>query len=281
MARPAGSQASGVCFLVGCGRSGTTILGRVLGAHPMVRFVNDRFQLWIEPFPFADIWGLRVDEPGNAARVVLTAEDAARAPLEARQQFLRELTRLRHGRAVVVEKLAINAFRLGFVRALVPDARVIWIIRDGVDVARSIARRIEAGLWLGRDDRKWSYLVALARQRGLGAIASRCATPYEMGLLEWRLSVEAVRSYVDEHGEEGLSRVRYERLLEDPGGEADRLAAWLGLPPSEAMRRFAMEQVIRRAAPSRPEGPPAATETIAGELLRQLGYASATAPERV
>ena len=64
-------------FLTGCGGSGTTILGRLLGRHPRVTYLNDRFDLWVDALPIADIWGFsHPDEHG--ARVELTADDLDR-----------------------------------------------------------------------------------------------------------------------------------------------------------------------------------------------------------
>jgi hypothetical protein len=256
-------------FITGCGRSGTTILGTLLSRHPGVRFLNDRFDLWIGPFPFADIWGKGEGEaPG---RVVLGEADADRSA-DARERFVVGLERERRDRPVLVEKLAINNFRLPFHRALCPDALFINLLRHGVEVARSIERRAAAGRWHGRDGRKWAFLAAHARERGLGDLLDRCVGGYEKGLMEWRLSVEAAEPFVAAAPPSRLLRVRYEDLVADPVGTGDRLAAFLGLDPDPAMRAFAAAEVRRRGPAAHGDTIPRSTEDLAGDCLRRHGY---------
>lgn len=254
-----------IAFLTGCGRSGTTILGTVLGQRPEVCFVNDRFRLWTEPFPAADIWSRR-PEP---ARVVLGPADAT---AEGRRALLSRLERLRGSASVVVEKLAINNFRLPFLRALAPEARFINIRRHGVEVARSIARKAAAGEWYGAKDRKWALLVQHAEQVGLGELAADCRTFYDRGLLEWRMSVESAQPELDAMAPDQVISVTYEDLLANPAATVRRIERFLDLPPNEPAIRWARWNLSRQH-PAAMEAPiPASTERIAGATLRRFGY---------
>ena len=104
-------------FLVGCGRSGTTIIGTALSKHPRIAFLNERRHLWYAAYPESDIWTHRAAARGG--RLVLTAEDADQQRSE-RLSRLFQFKALIARRPVVVEKLPVNAFRLEFLRGSSP-----------------------------------------------------------------------------------------------------------------------------------------------------------------
>jgi hypothetical protein len=260
-----------LAFITGCGRSGTTVLGRLIERHPEVRYLNDRFDLWIRPFPFADIWGRRIDSARAGGRVALAGEDVP-AHGEARTLFSALLNHERGDRPVLVEKLAINNFRLGFLRALRPDARIINIVRHGVEVAHSIEQRANAGRWYGQNERKWTLLAEHAWANGYGPLLSLCRTAYHRGLLEWRMSVEAAERHFREHPDAPALHLRYESLVADPVAAARTAQEFLGLAPGEAVERFAREEIRRQTPDASQREVPQGTEEIAGGTLRRLGY---------
>ncbi|MFG0283436.1 MAG: sulfotransferase family protein [Phycisphaerales bacterium JB039] len=257
----------GLVFLTGCGRSGTTILGTILSQRPDVSYLNDRFRLWTDVFLAGDIWGMNPES--RQARVALGASDVTDS---GRAAVFARLEKARAGKAIVLEKLAINNFRLPFLRALAPSARFINIIRHGVEVARSIARKVEAGEWYGVDDRKWPLLCEHAEARGLGDLAASCRTPYERGLLEWRMSVEAAAPVVEELGGRQLIQVTYAELIDFPDQVIARIERFLRLPHDETAAAWAATNV-RRLNPAADEAPaPESTDRIAGATLRRFGY---------
>jgi hypothetical protein len=272
--RHARRVAGATVFLTGCGRSGTTILGTVLSQHPDVAYLNDRFDVWIKPLPVTDIWNYSRDEGRTAsARVALGAADADPGTIGDGHGRINEIfERERGGKRVLVEKLAINNFRLPFLHALFPEARFINIVRHGVEVARSIARKIEAGEWYGHGDRKWSLLEAHATEVGLGALLPLCTGPFEKGLLEWRMSVDAAGAFFQANPGVAALHVRYEGLVADPSGTCDRLARFLGLASYEPMRDWAVENIARQSPRAEGSPVPDTVEPIAGEALRKLGY---------
>jgi hypothetical protein len=257
-----------VVFITGCGRSGTTTLGNILGRHPDVAYLNDRFDLWTRVFPEADIWGRGPAAQAATARIEMVAADA-RPEIAAR--FVELLRRERGRKALLAEKLPINSFRLGFLFELFPDACVIDIVRNGIDVARSIAAEAVAGRWYGARGRKWDLLVEYARGHGYGPLIDICSMPFLRGLLEWRMSVEAVERYLADH-EVRVLRLRYEELLSDPAGTASAMTDFLGLPQSARVERFAGAQIARFRRVDRSGELPVQADVIAGETLRRLGY---------
>lgn len=259
-----------IVFITGCGRSGTTILGAILGKHPHVHMMNDQFELWTRPFPKTDIWGYSPGATSAAARVALTASDAD-SPYAIRR-FRDVIYAVKPEKPVLVEKVAINNFRIGFLNALVPEAYFINIVRHGVEVAYSIAEKADANLWYGVNGRKWGLLVEHAMLNGYTPLLKHARTSYERGLLEWRMSVEAAEKQLAENPPARLLRLSYEELIANPGALVDRLVAFLGLPENDDMRRFAVDGVSRKHPAATEREIPEATEMIAGETLRRLGY---------
>ena len=256
-----------LAFITGCGRSGTTILGRLLSKHRDVSYLNDQFMLWASVFPEHEICGWLPFGPGSTPSVVLGPELVDDA---ARRRFRAALEARRDGRAVIVEKLAVNNFRMGFVRALAPESLLINIVRHGVDVAASIARRARLGRWWGPYDRKWACLCDHARGHGYAELIPLCTSEFHRGLLEWRMSVDAADEYFDRERPERVLRLRYEQLVAEPLAACEHLERFLGIIPRPVMRDFASGRITRQTS-GLSEWPPD-TQKIAGPALRRLGY---------
>jgi hypothetical protein len=85
----------------------------------------------------------------------------------------------------VVEKTCANSLRVDFMRAVLPEAKVIFLVRDGCDVVASSMKRWQAGFDLRYTLRKARY-VPLGDVGGLAArlVANRI---YRLGMGERRL----------------------------------------------------------------------------------------------
>ena len=224
-------------FIVGCARSGTTLLQRMINAHSQIAITPECH--WICRL-FEQGRGLTPDGVVTAELVPLLLEDLhprfARLKI-GRQELLRllESDRAVHyssfvssifdlygkakGKELVGNKTPGCVRRIHTLKRLWPQARVIHLIRDGRDVCLSMINRplnnvnrgalytwsqdpvTTAGLW-------WEWNVKLGRQAGntLG-----CSLYYE---------------------------IRYESLVARPADECRALCAFLGLPYEEAMLRF-------------------------------------------
>jgi hypothetical protein len=255
-------------FIIGCGRSGTTALGELLGMHPQLAYLHEPRDIW-QIDPRTDIWSPRAGT--RDGRLVLGAADARLAAgAKIARAFAAEV-RLQ-GAARLVEKLPINSFRIGYIDALFPDAQLIHVVRHGPEVARSIAGLAAQGAWFGYDDYKWQLLANLARETGDARLLDLCTTGELRGLLEWRLSILAARASLQQLPGERWNEIRYEDLVAEPLTVCQRLETFLGLPPGEAMRRFASVRLGRRSAEAIPGAISPEAREIAGNLLAELGY---------
>lgn len=287
-------------FVVGCGRSGTTVLRTALDAHPRLavahegRFVAPlalRRGRYEQPEGFAverfvadmlgdravrtnlgfDEEGLRraLGDEGDGEGV---AGPVADYPGAVRRVFAAYAAR--QGKDRYGDKMPGYVLRVPMLADLLPEARFVHIIRDGRDVALST-----------------------------GALAGR-GTDLVSAALNWRTRVTAGRTDGAALATGRYHEVRYEALVTDPEAELRALCAFAGLPWDGAMLRHTerpeatpakVRDNPRHARLAEPLSPGARTwraamdradveafEAVAGDLLADLGYERATthAPAR-
>ena len=118
-----------VVMIIGAPRSGTSILGRVLDRHA-------RVSTWVEPYY---IWDYHFRE---APHDMLTAKDASN---KIRDWICKAYQNYHQAVKVdwVVDKSPRNCLRIPFVKSIFPDARYIFLIRDGRDTIISIKKQWE------------------------------------------------------------------------------------------------------------------------------------------
>ena len=251
-------------FIIGLPRSGTTLLGEILGKHPQVC-------TWYEPSFVLDRFFR------NAPHDRRTAHDAT-APVTRylQEEFQRFQRTMRC--AFVVDKSPHNSLKLPFLNAIFPDARFIHLLRDGRDAVLSIRREWQrrqalasggVGAWPAklaalraslRRQPRWRYrwrafwffiggpLGLLLHDRWLlpvrwqGQIGWGPRFPgwqdvigkvslLEFCALQWRSCVETILRDSEQLrlGPERLLTVRYEEFLQHPDQVLKRIFAFIGV----------------------------------------------------
>lgn len=181
-----------VAFITGCPRSGTSILGQVIGAHPDVEYLFET---------------LRWKAPGSH-------QLAARHAMPVTVMSLRhELEQERQGKQVTVEKNPRHIVQIPFLRAIWPDCKIIHIVRDGRDVACSLMPGIGNNEWNHLLPPNWQTLWA--RYRGL----ERCAHYWQ----------DVMTIGLSDLGIEPHFQVKYEDLLYEPVASVREVLWYLGL----------------------------------------------------
>src|SRR5256886_14883306 len=229
-------------FILGCGRSGTTILGNLLAQHPSVTYLHEHRPLWTSAYPETDIWSeCAITRRGKLA---FTESDVnPRKTRALRKLFALELRR--SGRPILVEKLPINNFRLPFIRKMFPDSRFIHIWRNGLEVARSIEAMSIEGRWFRPDQYRWNMLAEYAQSMSETAhLPALCQSDYEKGLLEWRVSTEAATSFLGRLPQDDWLEVSYSTFVADPFWTNERMANFLHLTSEQNVRGFLQQYVI-------------------------------------
>jgi hypothetical protein len=271
-------------FVVGCPRSGTTLLQRMLDNHPQLAVANDshfiprvmeNVPIGVDPLLTPEL----VEQVRTYRRFYRLAlpDDAVReAARESRTygEFVgalySEYGRL-HGKPLAGEKTPDYVRRLPRLHPLFPWARFVHIIRDGRDTALSILQWARGGKGPSRFELWEEEPVAV------------CA-------LWWRWLVTTGRRDGRALGPARYHEVRYEDLVARPETTLRELASFLGLPYAPEMAAFHEGKTRHDSGLSAKEAwlPPTRGlrdwrtqvserdaelfEALAGDLLSELGY---------
>lgn len=210
-----GSRPHEPIFAVGFARSGTTLLASLVGRHPMIastpetHFLNE-VQFMVAPSlpkgPEAVVDRL-ADTP--LRRLELAREDVLPViqrlwPLDLKGIFgaYLEVFRTQQGKPRVLEKTPNHLRHIDELLEWYPDAKVLWIIRDG----RACVASMLKVKW-GSNDPK-----VLAQQ--------------------WMRNI-AFGLEAEPRAGDRLLRVSYERLLSNPVEEMNRIQDFLSVPRSD------------------------------------------------
>jgi hypothetical protein len=222
-------------FLVGCLRSATTLLQRIVNAHPEIAVIHET--QWV-PRWYERRIGLTPDghvtpellrelfEHRRFGRLQL--EPAAVAGLLGDgepphyRQFVSDVFEL-HGRAqgkrLVGEKSPGYVRHIATLDELWPEARFIHLIRDGRAVCLSA--------------RAWSKA-----ERILGRFPTWAEDEVVTAALWWEWHVRLGRDAGLPLGEDRYLEISYEGLVADPEAECARMCAFLAVDYDGAMLRF-------------------------------------------
>lgn len=264
-------------FVVGTGRSGTTVLGTVLSLHREVAFLNEPKALWHAVLPDEDLVGNYTDGP---ARYRLGPGDATDEVRRRAHRFYGAYL-VASGARRVLDKYPEMVFRAAFVRAVFPDARFLFLVRDGWNTCRSVAQWSrthgdERADWWGRDERKWRLLVeqVVATDPDLAPALDTIAALQEetdRAAVEWILTMRAGLE-LSRQAPDATHVVRYEALTEAPEETLRAIFAFCGLPVDERVLSYARAK-LRPSARHEPLELHPALRTAFGATMDALGYA--------
>ena len=199
--------AAGLVFLLGFPRSGTTLLGQVLGAHPDVVTLEERF-----PIVEADRDFLR--KPGGLERLARATEGELDLYRRSYWKFVRGFgVHVRD--KIIVDKLPMHTFRLPLIARLFPEAKILFALRDPRDVVLSAFRRI---FMIHPFTFEFLQLDSAARLYDAMMRVRELAHP-KLGL-DW----------LD---------IRNEHVIGDFEEEIHKVCAFLGIPWQNSLTRFA------------------------------------------
>jgi hypothetical protein len=275
-------------FIVGCPRSGTTLLERIVDAHPQVAIIHE---MW---------WLLK----WYKERVGMTAEGSVTPELVARLMGYRKFTKRVHlgreeleglvrsdepvtyarfmtgvfdlyakarGKPLAGDKTPENVRQLETLHGLWPKARFVHLIRDGRDVCLSV--------------RNWRKTVKVLERS-----PTWTEDPVTSVALWWKWHVQLGREAGSWLGPDRYYEMRYESLVAHPAEECAKLCTFFGLHYDEAMTSYHEGRIRKNPALEtkdmwlpvtaglrdwRSQMPGEETErfeAVAGDLLEELGY---------
>ena len=266
-------------FVVGCGRSGSTLLRLMLDAHPDIGVPAESHfipQLW------RDHGGARpVDPRAIASALVATPhfghwkipEDAVLRRVEGldRPSFADVVEAAFmanadvHGKSRWGDKTPVYVRSIPLLARLWPEARFVHLIRDGRDVALSYLSLHWGPSTIWSAARKWRRDVSAGIRDGQPLGTSRyMEVRYEALVAEPRETLGAICTF---------ARLLFDEAMLDPSGRAGHET----LAPDEG-RRFherserGLDPAARDWRTQMSKADVRAFEAVAGSLLDDLGY---------
>ena len=185
-------------FIVGMPRSGTTLLDRILDNHSLVVSTGER-----DDFPrqlrwCADRYAQELLDDALIAR--LDQIDYA----ELGRRYLQQTQWRAEGKPYYLDKLPSNALLVGLIHRALPQAPILHMVRDSMDVCFSNYKALFGGT------HRYSYdLLALAAHYG----------EYRRLMLHWHAALPG-RAY----------DVSYSELVTNPDATVRGILAYCGLP---------------------------------------------------
>jgi Sulfotransferase family len=286
----AGSGPNPFVFIVGCPKSATSLLQRVLNAHsllavtPEVEWITDYYKMRTGLVPEGPVtpnlvskWIERkLFEPFELCRddVAGLVPPGQTIPYERFLTALLDLYGSAQGKHLAGSKMPAYTRHLADLHAVWPRTKFIHLIRDGRDVCLSL---LDTSPGPGTVERYPTWAE------------DRVST----AALYWERQVRRGRAGGAALGAGLYHELRYEELVARPEEACARLCAFLGLPYEPGMLRF--HEGRTRAAPGLdaknawrpitpglrdwraqlPAGDVERFEAVAGDLLDELGYARA------
>lgn len=268
-------------FILGTGRSGTTVLGVVLSMHCEVGFLNEPKALWHSIYPHEDLIGsydcgevhYRLDANQVSDEVRHDAHRLFGAYLAA--SFSHRM----------VDKYPELIFRVPFVKAIFPDAKFLFLVRNGWNTCQSIElwsnrlgqqRNGEVHDWWGVDRRKWNLLIdqIVPEHEDLSTHAGvmlNWTSHTDMAAVEWIVSMREGLKLLEKYPDD-LLRVDYEKLCTNPREELTCIARFMSLEKSdEKFYRYAEETLMpSKSKPPFPLHP--CLEVAFRKTMTSLGY---------
>ena len=273
-------------FVLGTGRSGTTILGKVLGMHRDLLFLNEPKALWHTACPVDDVMG---NYQLNDAFYALDASYADPATTRAIRRLYSYALLITNSRRIL-DKYPEMIFRVPFVRAIFPDAKLVFLVRNGYDALRSITKWSQkAGRqtlqgtedWWGLDRRKWNLLVrdVVAKDELLAdrtEAISRLTRHEDMAAAEWVVTMRTGLKIAEAQPGQ-LHFVPYETLCKEPETTLRQVCAFCGLRDDPKFLTYA----ARTLSPVPPR-PATALDPLIRDVfldtMRRLEYVTEPSP---
>lgn len=240
-------------YIIGTGRSGTTVLGIVLSMHKHIGFLNEPKALWHSIYPYEDIIG---SYSQGVAHYRLGAEIVNKDIIKAANRLYSAFLTTTISR-IVVDKYPELIFRIPFVKEIFPDSKFIFLARNAWDTCASIARWSDTkGYeksskvldWWGINDRKWHFLVdqlvvADDELKNFVTTIRPFAKQTDRALVEWILTMKQGIQLLKEQPESTLM-VKFEELTSNPDKVLMEICKFCNLSQDKKFMEYGVSTLI-------------------------------------
>ncbi|MCP4373618.1 MAG: sulfotransferase [Deltaproteobacteria bacterium] len=225
-------------FLIGSGRSGTTLLAGLLGMHRDVanwaeanEILDPQWYPWrpsnqhllpmeLDPVAFTQRWWNDAQQRQDEIRAIFGA-----------YQWLQQ-------KPYFLNKSPFNTFRIPYLLEIFPTARFIHLTRDGRAVAFSYARKLQAENKLG----EWPEPQRTAFRESFDDLIMWLSAFWKENVEEVAQQNAALR--LTENGV--MLDLTYEELCLDPTGTLNRICHFIGIDPKRFVSTIENVQIEKQ-----------------------------------
>ncbi len=267
-------------FILGTGRSGTTILGIVMSMHKKIGFLNEPKALWHSVNRHEDLIGSYTMEEAHYFLDAANADEDQKKDIHKLfGAYLRTTFSQR-----VVDKYPELIFRIPYVKALFPDAKFLFLVRNGWDTCGSInywserlgkTSETETHDWWGIDNRKWNLLVEQVIKKdsyfnNLLPVIDEIVSHLDMAALEWIITMRQGLTALKEYPESML-RINYEDLVQNPETVMSDIKIFCELEDDQVFMEYG-KKVLKPVKPKDQFPLHPTIEPLFLETMQTMGY---------
>jgi LPS sulfotransferase NodH len=268
-------------FIVGTGRSGSTLLGIILSMHKDAGYLNEPKALWHFSFGNEDLIGSYSN--GNALYKLTGADVTSKTSSSIKKLYAFYLTTIFSKR--VVDKYPELIFRIDFLKRIFPDAKILFLMRNGFQTAASTEQWInnhvehrgkEVHDWWGLNNRKWKLLVeqVIPESKLLHAHVEKIKTitsQLEKAVVEWIVTMEEGIIFREKYPENMLP-VKYEELTANPEAVLLKIFSFCNLQYDAKCIQYA-KSITKHNSKNKSEAEFSSyLKEIMVSLMKKLGY---------
>lgn len=236
-------------FIVGSPRSGTTWLQKLLASHPKIHtgqesglfdaYIGPQLRVW-----YRDLDTTTSGRSGIGLGCYLTEEEFMQILKGYLHQLMQPMLKDVGEGEIFLEKTPSHALFLPEIMELLPNSRIIFVLRDGRDAVASLLAA----------SKSWGSYWAPKNARAAAVM--------------WRQHVEAVRKIVPDLPQGQFMEVKYESLVQSPNATLRSVFDFLGLDCSEKEieNSIQLNQIGNEGTPIQLSGE---VKKSAGSILRE------------
>ena len=237
-------------FSLGHARSGTTLLMRLLRLHPEVHcnyqahfFTRQPLLKSLVNTPEAEEWLTRKSNRWNQGR------DLSALILRAAADFIMERDAAKEGKRIVGDKSPSSTIHGQAVRdmqSIYPDAKLIYIVRDGRDVLISERFRnlVEESKFLKAEDKQIIKELRKDQTQFTNGTRSIFTEPVIRRVAKgWITNVQETEDEGHRLFGKNYYSLRYEDLLAHPFDQIQQLWAFLGVQADRALEKTVIDEM--------------------------------------
>lgn len=267
-------------FIIGTGRSGTTLFGMLLSMHKDIAFLNEPKILWHLANNNDDVIGSYNKMAGT---FLLNENDATPSVISKMQKAYAAFLKMTSGK-VVLDKYPEIIFRTGYVEKIFPECKFLFITRNFSDTVlsneqwnKTNAKKNNSNRedWWGFNNKKWKLICAelLPESKLLKDYAGEIKNLEDdilKSAVEWIVTMEKGLSLL--RSQKNILHIKYEDLIEETETTLVNVLNFLNLRTDEKINNYAKAVLKKNLSKQVELVMPDFLTKAAAEISMQLNY---------